>query len=96
MSVEIITLNRSLNFHLSAPAIADLKEVIASFIRPSVDALFTIQVSAGASEDLLDAIESIAEQMDDPDRIAAIRIDEDACCAEMVVAARPVDPRRLH
>lgn len=63
---------------------------------PSPSIVLTMNVSAPDMDTLLDAIRQLAGAMDDPDRIAAIRIDEDACCAELDVAARPVDPRRLH
>jgi hypothetical protein len=55
-----------------------------------------MKLSAPDKDALLDVIGQISGQMDDPDRIAAICLDEDACCAELDVAARPVDPRRLH
>ena len=58
--------------------------------------LLTMQLSAPDMDALLDMIAQISAQMPDPDQIAAIRVDESACCAELDVAARPVDPRRLH
>jgi hypothetical protein len=58
--------------------------------------VLTMKLSAPDKDALLDVIGQISGQMDDPDRIAAICLDEDACCAELDVAARPVDPRRLH
>jgi hypothetical protein len=45
---------------------------------------------------LLDAIELFARSVENTDLIAAIRVDESACRAEMDVAAQPFDPRRLH
>lgn len=56
----------------------------------------TVQVSAPDMHALLDALAQISATMDDPDCIAAVRVDEDACCAELDVVARPVDPRSLH
>ncbi|THD82418.1 hypothetical protein E7811_15350 [Aliigemmobacter aestuarii] len=56
----------------------------------------TLQLSAPDMDALLDLIATISGQLDDPDRIAAIRLDETACRAELDVTARPVDPRRLH
>lgn len=58
--------------------------------------VLTVQLSAPDMDALLDAISQISATMDDPDRIAAVRVDENACCAELDLAARPVDPRRLH
>lgn len=63
---------------------------------PAPQIVLTMKLSAPDMDALLDVIGQISGQMDDPDRIAAIRVDEDACCAELDVAARPVDPRRLH
>lgn len=63
---------------------------------PSPRIVLTMTLSAPDMDQLMDVIELFAGTVDDPDRIAAIRIDEDACCAELDVAARPVDPRRLH
>jgi hypothetical protein len=63
---------------------------------PAPQIVLTMKLSAPDMDALLDAITLFAGTVDDPDRIAAIRIDEDACCAELDVAARPVDPRRLH
>lgn len=97
MPVTVKTLNCSLNFHLSAQAINDLAPVMdLLLLRPTCGPMLTIEVSAGTLDGLLNAIEGFSGRMDDPDRIAAIRVDEDACCAELDVAARPVDPRRLH
>jgi hypothetical protein len=58
--------------------------------------VLTMQLSAPDMDALMDMIIRISAHMGDPDRIAAIRVDESACCAELDVAARPVDPRRLH
>lgn len=58
--------------------------------------VLTVQLSAPDMDALLDAISQISATMDDPDRIAAVRVDENTCCAELDLAARPVDPRRLH
>ena len=46
--------------------------------------------------DLTDAISEVARLLDDPDRIAAIRIDKTACMAELDIEPRPVNPRRLN
>lgn len=83
-------------FRLSGDNIQQLAPFFAVLLKPSHDPMLTLEVSTGTQDELLDAVESIARQMDDPDRIAAIRMDENACCAELDVAARPVDPRRLH
>lgn len=63
---------------------------------PSPSIVLTMTLSAPNMDQLMDAIELFAGTVDDRDRIAAIRIDEVDCCAELDVAARPVDPRRLH
>lgn len=63
---------------------------------PALRIVLTMKLSAPDMDQLMDVIAQISAQMDDPDRIAAIRVDEDACCAELDVAERPVDPRRLH
>lgn len=98
MLVTVKTLNCPLNFHLSAQAMDDLAPVmdVLLLLRPTCDPMLTVEISAGTLDGLLDAIEGFSGRLDDPDRIAAIRVDEDACCAELDVAARPVDPRRLH
>lgn len=96
MPVTFKTLNHPINFYLTAQAMDDLAPVLDVVLRPSYVPMLTVEVSAGTLDGLLDAIEGVAGRMDDPDRIAAIRVDEDACCAELDVAARPVDPRRLH
>lgn len=58
--------------------------------------VLTMQLSAPDMDALMGMIAQISAHMGDPDQIAAIHVDENACCAEMDVAARPVDPRRLH
>lgn len=58
--------------------------------------ILTMKLSASDMDELAEVIALLSSKLDDPDRIAAIRIDEEACCAEMDVADRPVDPRRLH
>lgn len=63
---------------------------------PAPRIVLTMTLSAPDMDQLMDAIALFAGTVDDRDRIAAIRIDEAACCAELDVAARPVDPRRLH
>lgn len=65
-----------------------------AFTTPHI--VLTVQLSAPDMNVLLDLIEQVSATVDDPDRIAPVRVDEDACCAEMDFAARPVDPRRLH
>lgn len=87
----------------AAPPARDQRLVAAagdnrSFPRSSMqgDLMLTLEISSGTLHDLLDALAHTAGRMDDPDCIAAIRVDEDACYAEMDVGARPVDPRRLH
>lgn len=96
MPIAFNTLNLSLNFHFTADTMQDLAPAIALIVRPSDRPMLAVQVSAGTMDDLMDAIEALARQLDDPDRIAAIRVDEVACCAELEVAPRPVDARRLH
>lgn len=56
----------------------------------------TVPLSAPNMGELQEAILTLAHSLPDPDLIAAIRIDDDAHCAELDIAARPVDPRRLH
>lgn len=63
---------------------------------PAPKIVLTMKLSAPDMDALLDVIGHINGQMDDPDRIAAIRVDENGCCAELDVAARRVDPRSLH
>lgn len=63
---------------------------------PAPQIVLTMKLSALDIDQLMDVIELFAGTLDDPDRITAVRIDEDACCAKLDVAARPVDPRRLH
>lgn len=96
MPVEITTLNREQNFRLSAETAAELAPLIAVLVSPSAAGPLTLKVHADDLPELLDAIVTVSRQMDDPDRIAAIRVDETACVAELALAARPVDPRRLN
>jgi hypothetical protein len=56
----------------------------------------TIHLSADDLPALMSAAEQVAAGIGDPDRIEAVRVDESVCCLEMDIAARPVDPRRLH
>tara|TARA_A100001391_G_scaffold179140_1_gene143953 strand:- start:49 stop:222 length:174 start_codon:yes stop_codon:yes gene_type:complete len=55
-----------------------------------------IALRADNMSDLTDLIVALSERLDDPDRIAAVRVDETMFRAELDLAARPVDPRRLH
>lgn len=96
MPVNLHTSISHLSFDLSADTVQELAPVLTVLLCPSHEPVRTFEVSKGTLDELLDAIEGIARQMDDPDRIAAIRVDEDACCAELDVASRPVDPCRLH
>lgn len=96
MPVTVKTLNCLLNFHPSAKALDDLAPVMDVLLRPLHVPMLNLEISAGTLDGVLDAIEGFAGRMDDPDRIAAIRVDEVALCAELDVAARPVDPSRLH
>jgi hypothetical protein len=96
MPVTVKTLNCPLNFDLSAQAMDDLAPFMDVLLCPSQVPMLTLEISAGSLDGLLDAIKGVAGRLDDPDRIAAIRVDEDACCAELDVAARPVGPLRLH
>lgn len=96
MSVTFTTLNRTLNLRLTAPTVGDMAPVVAAIVRPSHDQALTAELEAASVSDLTDAIASLARLLDDPDRIAAIRVDEAACVAELDIAPRPVDPRRLN
>ncbi|MGO4909025.1 hypothetical protein ACEN2J_11935 [Pseudorhodobacter sp. W20_MBD10_FR17] len=58
--------------------------------------VLTITLSADDLDALVDLAATVSANMDDPDRIAAIRMDEANCTLQMDIAARPVDPRRLH
>ena len=95
MSVTVQTLNQPLNFKLSGPRVGDFAPVLDMLLQPSPRGMPALEVSAASLDALLDAIDALAGRLDDPDRIAAIRLDETAFCAELDAAARPVDPRRL-
>lgn len=56
----------------------------------------TMKPSAHDSEVPFEDIGQISSEIDDPDHIAAIRVDDTACRAALGVAARPADPRRLN
>lgn len=56
----------------------------------------TVQLSAPDIDAFFELITNLAAHLQDADMVAAIRLDAAACCAEMDIAARPVDPRRLH
>jgi len=96
MPVEITTLNRQQNFRLSAESAAEMAPLIAVLVSPSAAGPLTLEVLADDMDELADAITVLSGQMDDPDRIAAIRVDQIACCVQLDIAARPVDPRRLN
>lgn len=96
MPVTITAPLANLTLTLSAQNVDDLARAIDLTIGRSNDAILGVQVAAETMGNLWDAIEGIACRIDDPDRIAAVRIDEGACRAVLDVAARPVDPRRLH
>jgi hypothetical protein len=96
MPVEITTLNRQQNFHLSAETADELAPLIAVLVRPSAAGILTVGVHTDDLTELTDALAVVARQMDDPARIEAIRVDQIACFAELDIAARPVDPRRLN
>ena len=96
MSVTFSTLNRALNFRLTATSVADMAPVVAAVVRPSHDQALTAEIEAASMSELTDAIAGVARLLDDPDRIAAIRIDENACMAELDIEPRPVNPRRLN
>lgn len=96
MPVEITTLNRQQNFRLSAETAAEMAPLIAALVSPSAAGSLTLEVLADDMDELTDALAVLSSQMDDPDRIAAVRVDEIACCAELDMIARPVDPRRLN
>ena len=96
MPVEIATLNRQQNFLFTATTAAELAPLIAVLVSPSGGETLTLEVHTDDLDELMDAIVTVSRQMDDPDRIEAIRVDEIACVAELDIAARPVDPRRLN
>lgn len=81
---------------LSAHSADELAQAIGLTLGRASAPVRGVRVAAETMGDLWDAIEGIAAQMDDPDRITAVRLDEIACRAELDVDARPVDPRRLH
>jgi len=56
----------------------------------------TVTLSAPNIDELQETILALAHSLPDADMIAASRIDEAAPRAELDIAARPVDPRRLH
>jgi len=57
-----------------------------------------VTLEASDMDALQDMIVAIARHMNDPDRIAAVRVDDSAVPvrAEVDLRPRPVDPRRLH
>jgi len=57
---------------------------------------YTVEITADDQAQLQDAIVRISHSLGDPDRVAAVRIALDAVCAELDVAPRPVDAKRLH
>jgi len=63
---------------------------------PAPMIVLTVDVSGPDMDALVDAIAALAAGLNDPDQIATIRVDEVACRAELDIAARPVDPRRLN
>ena len=50
------------------------------------NACTTLNLSAETMSDLVGAILEVSAKLDDPERIAAIRLDEATCCAEMDLA----------
>jgi len=64
--------------------------------RPTAPVWMSLAYQAQRMSELTDAISGIAEHMDDPDRIAEIRVGEILFRAELDIAARPIDPRRLN
>ena len=58
--------------------------------------IFSIHLSTDDMLSLVFLVEQVAATTGDPDRIAAVRINEVDCCIEMDIAERPVDPHRLH
>ena len=67
-----------------------------SFDATAPATVLTVTLSADDMGTLMDLVETVSAKMDDPDRIAAIRLDEANCTLQMDIAARPVDLRRLH
>lgn len=63
---------------------------------PAPRIVLTMKLSAPDMDQLMSLIEQIAGSVDDRDRIAAVRVDKVACCAELDLADRPLDPQRLH
>jgi hypothetical protein len=96
MPVTFTTLSRQLNFHLSAETSGELAPFIATIVSPSAQGMQTVELTAMDMDELTEALAVVARQLDDPDRIEAIRVDEMACALELDIAARPVDARRLH
>lgn len=95
MSVTVRTLNQTLNVKQFGPRVGDFAPVLDMLLQPSPLEMLALEVSAASLDALLDAIDALAGRLDDPDRIAAIRLNETAFCAELDAAERQVDPRRL-
>ncbi len=95
MPVTITATFARMALDLSAQSMGELAPALDITLGQSTAPVRGLKVAADTMDALLDAIEGIAARMDDPDRIAAVRVDEDACCAELDVDARPVDPRGL-
>lgn len=96
MSVTFTTLNRAVNFRLTAQTVEEMAPAVAAVVLPSRDGTLTAELEAATMDALIDAVGAIARLLDDADRIAAIRVDELAFIAELDFAPRPVDPRRLN
>lgn len=96
MPIEFAALNLPLDFRFTPDAMQELAPLIDIIVSPSRGRDLVAQVTAGTMDELVEVLAAFARQKDDPDRIAAIRIDEEACRAELDVATRPVDPRRLN
>lgn len=63
---------------------------------PAPRIVLTVKLSAPDMDQLVTLIEQVAGTVDDRDRIAAVRVNEVACCAELDLADRPLVPQRLH
>jgi|GEM_PF-5483731 len=70
--------------------------IVTHTILSASQPVLTVQLSAEDTDAQVDLIAKLASHIPNPDFIAAIRLDALSCRAEVDVAARPIDPRRLH
>jgi hypothetical protein len=57
---------------------------------------FTMEIEAEDQDQLFEAIVRFSHGLGDPFRVSAIRLAENAICAELDVSPSPTDPQRLH